>query len=132
MYYFTLQVFQKTLLYISKKLETPPVEGSISFPSPLFLIHFSFKGPNSARDLKHLNTHVSTLVKVCLGELNQTLYFRTAWQMVPMLLFCKNLAPRLSIFSALFTYFFASVFSTSDFSPLREFYLLEMENQNGG
>lgn len=32
MYYFSFQVFQKTLLYSNKKLETPPVEGSISFP----------------------------------------------------------------------------------------------------
>lgn len=69
MYYFFFQVFQKTLLYSNKKLETPPVEGSISFPS-LFLTHFSFKGPNSARYLKHLNTYASLWVDVYPGELN--------------------------------------------------------------
>lgn len=71
MYYFTLQVLQKTLSYINKKLETPPVEGGISFPFSIVLNSlFFFKGPNSARHLKHLNTHVSILAEVCLGELN--------------------------------------------------------------
>lgn len=37
MYYFTLQILQKTLSYINKKLETPPVEGSVSFPCSIVL-----------------------------------------------------------------------------------------------
>lgn len=47
MYYFTLQVLQKILSYINKKLETPPVEGGISFPFSIVLnsLFFFLKAP---------------------------------------------------------------------------------------
>lgn len=45
----------------------------------------------------------------------------------------KNLLPGyLFILPRLQTFFFASMFSFSDFSPHTEFYVFVMENQNGG